>query len=45
MLSKSESLDGTVRATFDNKGFLKLFKDFNITAIEQNIDEFVAIDD
>ena len=30
--------------TFDNNEFWKLFKNFNITATEQDIDEFVAID-
>ena len=31
--------------TFDNNEFWKLFKNFNITATEQDIDEFVAIND
>ena len=31
--------------TFDNNKYLKIFKNFDITATEQDIDEFVAIDD
>ena len=31
--------------TLDNNEFLKLSKNFNIRATEQNINEFVAIDD
>ena len=39
------SLDSAVPEIFDNKDFLKLFKNFNITATEQDTNEFVAIDD
>ena len=39
------SLDGAVTETFDNKNFLKLYKNFNITATEQDVDEFIVIDD
>ena len=39
------SLDCAVTETFDNNEFLKPFKNFNITATEQNINECVAIDD
>ena len=39
------SLDNAVTETFDNDKFLKLFKNINITATEQDIDEFVTIDD
>ena len=39
------SLDSGVTETFDNNEFLKLFKNFNITATEQDVNEFVAIDD
>ena len=38
-------LDNVVTETFDNNEFIKLFKNFNITATEQGIDEFVIIDD
>ena len=39
------SLNSAVTETFDNNKLLKLFKNFNITATEQDINEFVAIDD
>ena len=39
------SLDSGVTETFDNNEFLKLFKNFNITATELDVNEFVAIDD
>ena len=39
------SLDSTVTETFDNNEFLNLFNNFNITATQQDIDEFVDIDD
>ena len=39
------SLDSAVTLTQDNNKFLKFFKSFNITATEQDINEFVAIDD
>ena len=39
------SLDSTVTDTFDNNKLLKHFNNFNITAIEKNINEFVAIDE
>ena len=38
-------LDGPVTETFHNNKFLKLFMNFNIRATEQDIDEYVAIDD
>ena len=39
------SLGSCVTEIFDNKEFLKLFKNFNITATKQDINECVAIDD
>ena len=39
------SLNSAVTEIFDNNEFIKLFKNFNITAAEQDIDKFVAIDD
>ena len=33
-----------VTQTVENNKFLKCYKNFNITATEQDIDEFVAID-
>ena len=39
------SSDSAATETFDNNEYLKLFKNFNITATEQVIDEFVVIDD
>ena len=38
------SLNSAVTETFDNNKLLKLFKNFNITATEQDIYEFVAND-
>ena len=37
--------DSAVTETLDNKKFLKLFKNFNITATEHDINKFVVIDD
>ena len=39
------SLDRAVTESSDNNEFMKLFKKFSITATEQDINEFVAIDD
>ena len=39
------SLYNAVTETFHNNKLLKLFKNFNITATEQDFDEFVVIDD
>ena len=39
------NLDSAVTQISDTNIFLKLFKNFNITATEKNIHEFVAIDD
>ena len=39
------SLDSAVTQTFDNNKLLKLFRNFNITETEQDINEFVAIDE
>ena len=39
------SLDRAVTESSDNDEFMKLFKNFSITATEQDINEFVAIDD
>ena len=39
------SLHSAVTEPFDNNDFLKLFKKFNITATEQDMDEFVDIED
>ena len=39
------SLSSAVTKTFDNYEFLKLFRNFNIIATEQDMDEFIAIDD
>ena len=38
------SLDSVVTETSDKNKCLKRFKNFNITATEQDINEFVAID-
>ena len=44
MFSSSERLDNAVTETFDNNEFLKMFKNFNITAIYHDMDESLAID-
>ena len=36
------TLDSVVTENFDNNEFLKLFKNFNITDTQQDIDKFVA---
>ena len=37
-------MEHVVTETVENNGFLKCFKNFNIIATEQDIDEFVVID-
>ena len=39
------SLNSTVTETFHNNKLLKVFRKFNITATEQDINEFVIIDE
>ena len=39
------SLDSAVTEIFDNNEFLNRFKQFNVTATEQDINEFVDIND
>ena len=39
------SLNSAITETFDNKEFLKLFKNFNITATDHNNNELKSIDD
>ena len=39
------SLDRAITKTFDHNEFLNIFKNFNITAKEQDIIEFVASHD
>ena len=38
------SLDKAITKTVDHNEFLNIFLNFNITATEQDIDEFLAID-